>query len=313
MNYLKQLPIAARPGLCIAILGVLICGLLVDRDDAIEAKDAELALIRSLTLDCSALTESSGICVGKSGVIWTHNDSGAEPVIYGFDQHGKLLGVVSIVNAKAIDWEDICAFEIDSQAYLAIADVGDNNLARIETQIYVIEEPQLESDSPSPSVTKAAIRSQVNVRYAGGPVNCESIAYDPLRKSFLLPSKEPLRCQLFEVDAAGLGKRKLQVTANSLGTAFIPLVTGADISQDGQRLVLCTYGPGGLINRDKTPLQWDAAGVELFALPGRKQGEAVCFDPTSTQIYLTSEFAPTPLLLLKLPDAPPAVTPESGQ
>ncbi|GAB5404096.1 MAG: hypothetical protein Aurels2KO_23270 [Aureliella sp.] len=255
-------------------------------------------------LVCDELTESSGVCVGESGVIWTHNDSGGKPVIYGFSDSGRLLSKVTVNGARAVDWEDICSFRVGKNSYLAIADVGDNLAKRKQVEIYVVPEPKLTGPAPT-APTELSVRCAVtlSVTYDSGPVNCEAIGYDPVRKTFVLPSKEPTRCQLFEVDAKKLVGR-VSATAKATQSLFLPLATGADISPDGQHLVLCSYGPGWLLSRTPDNDQWAIETPKLFKLPARRQGEAICFTADSRRLLLTSEFAPTPLHSIACPGLP---------
>ncbi len=252
-------------------------------------------------LDCSDLTESSGVCVGSSEIIWTHNDSGGKPVIYGFTSSGRLVSRLTIQGANAIDWEDICSFQIGTDSYLAIADVGDNTASRKQVEIYIVREPKLAGTGRNATTESfASCTGTLGVTYDSGPVNCESIGYDPIRKTFVLPSKEPARCQLFEVDASKL-VGNVSVTAKARQSLFLPLATGADISRDGKHLVLCSYGPGWMLGRISESDKWNVNAPRLFKLPARRQGEAICFTPDANRLLLTSEFAPTPLHSIDIP------------
>lgn len=257
-----------------------------------------------VVLDCPELRESSGVCFARSGdAIWTHNDSGDGAVVYAFRRDGSLLGRAAVEDARAVDWEDICSFTHAGSPFLAIADVGDNQRRRSSVQIYVVREPAL-ADFADRNEIKAQVAGVLHVRYPDGPVDCESIAYDPKHKVFLLATKELLRCRLFEVDASEVeGKR--DVVAKEIGRLVLPLITGADISRDGNRLVLATYGPGCMVYREGD--QWQlgpATQVQAFDLPSRKQGESICFDAKGENLYLTSEFVPTPLLSIPCPSPP---------
>lgn len=255
-------------------------------------------------LDDNELTESSGVCVGASGVIWTHNDSGGKPIVFGFDRTGSLVAKLRIEAAEAKDWEDICSFSAGGENFLAIADVGDNLARRKSVQIYVVREPtQAVLARATESEIPTGLIGTLDVKYASGPVNCESIAFDPRRKTFLLPSKEPTRCRLFEIDAAKL-RGRVSAIANSTQSFFFPLATGCDISRDGRLLVVCSYGPGCLLRRDVSPDKWNTTAQRLFKLPSRKQGEAICFSQDSKALLLTSEFYPTPLHTMDCPPQP---------
>lgn len=270
-----------------------------------------LAHSQTIVLQAPGLNESSGIAqVGQQ--LWLHNDSGDSPRFFVFQKSGELLGKVEINGAKAFDWEDMCSFTRDGKQYVAVGDVGDNSSGRQDVQIYVIEIPTelAASTSRFEDNWKLPVAAEFRVTYPEGSVDCEAVAYDPLTESFLLATKELLRCRLHAVPATRLdGSQKVE--ARLIGTVYAPLVTGADISPDGRRLVLSTYGPGALISRNQTSddqkqpaATWLTEGegaVKMFALPARKQGESICFSNDGRKLWLTSEHVPTPLIEVSVP------------
>ncbi len=86
------------------------------------------------------LNESSGLINDSPNHFWSHNDSGGEPIVYAFDNSGKLLQTVRITNATNIDWEDAV---IDKVGNLYIGDFGNNDQSRTKLTIYVV--PNFES------------------------------------------------------------------------------------------------------------------------------------------------------------------------
>src|SRR5689334_12926657 len=54
--------------------------------------------------------EASGLTISRrhDGLLWTHNDSGNEPVLFAIDTSGRARGRVR-VSARLRDWEDISA------------------------------------------------------------------------------------------------------------------------------------------------------------------------------------------------------------
>ncbi len=259
-----------------------------------------------LVFQSKELNESSGIAqLGNH--LWSHNDSGDKPRVFAFGMRGDLRAEVAIAGAEAIDWEDMCSFSRDGKHFIAVGDVGDNEAKRKSVSIYVIEvSPGLINEQPRTfaSLSQSAI-AILRVTYPDRPVNCEALAYDPLTRSFVLATKETLRCRLFRVDAAIL-QGEQRVEAELVDTLALPMVTGGDISTDGLRLVLCTYGPGCLIERDagKAGKPWRTSGensLKMFELPIRKQGESVCFSSDGKSLYLSSEFTPSPLFCVPLP------------
>lgn len=254
-------------------------------------------------LRCDELTESSGVAVSTRNpqVIWTHNDSGDSARLFAFTRAGEWLAEVKLNGVKAIDWEDMCSFRRDGKNYLAIGDVGDNSHKRKSIAIYVIEEPELKTGGKTVERLTLADFTRIDIRYADGAVNCESLAYDPLHDQFLLATKELLRSRFFTVPAQFESTTSAPVIAQSQQTIGLPMTTGADISSDGKLLVIVTYGPASLLER-RADGSWEvrADKLKFLPLPARKQGESVCFTEDNAALLLTSEFAPTPLWTIKL-------------
>jgi hypothetical protein len=255
-------------------------------------------------LQARALNESSGIAASlrTPDVLWTHNDSGDKPRLFAFGLDGQFLAEVTLAGAKAVDWEDMCSFQVNGKPYLAVGDIGDNNRRRKSIMIYVFEEPELiQSDAKSQAARpqKIEIGAQnivrIEVRYEQGAVDCESLAYDPLRQEFLLCTKEHFRSRLYRVPFS-LTEREQTMVAQAAHVLTIPLATAADISPDGQWLIISSYGPAFVMSRDPAG-GWmsDGEAMRVHELPFRRQGESICFSPDGRRLYLTSEGMPAPL------------------
>ncbi len=260
-------------------------------------------------IDCNSIVESSGIAVSTRDpqILWTHNDSGDRPRLFAVNRIGKLVAEVAVESAEARDWEDLCSFEMAGSHWLAIGDCGDNERKRQDITIYFVEEPLVPSGQTK-SIRVAAQRT-LKVRYPGDrPLDCEAIAYDPLTSCVLLCSKETYRTQVFQVPVPQ-EKGLHHATAQRIGVLGLPWVTAADISRDGQRFVIATYGPGGILIRSADQKNgqrdWGLSNptkLRTFELPARFQGESVCFDPLQGNLILTSEGTPTPLHFVPIPE-----------
>lgn len=85
--------------------------------------------------DLPALVEESSGLVAVNGELFTHNDSGGDPVLYSVDpQNGQVLREVWIANAQNVDWEDVCADDL----YVYVGDIGNNNGNRQDLVIYKV-------------------------------------------------------------------------------------------------------------------------------------------------------------------------------
>ena len=256
-------------------------------------------------IDIPQLTESSGIAFSTrtNDLLFSHNDSGDTARLFAFNLEGKLAYELEVEKAKAKDWEDMCSFEHDGKNWLAVGDIGDNEFKRDSVSIYVLKEP---NEKEGDLRRKSEIEYELQVEYPRGPVNSEALAYDPIRHAFVLLSKENFNCVIYEVAIPDEPKKEQRVEAKKIGEQVIPMATGADISRDGKKLVICTYGPACMLERNPDNLNepWKQPANELaktfFQVPPRRQGEAICFSPRGDQLWLTSEHLPTPLIKVEL-------------
>jgi len=87
----------------------------------------------------SEILESSGISISGVNLVWSHEDSGNDNKIYGFDTLGNLKRTITISNVSNIDWEDLAT---DEDGNIFIADMGNNNNIRTDLAIYKIPDPE---------------------------------------------------------------------------------------------------------------------------------------------------------------------------
>ena len=250
-------------------------------------------------LENQEVQESSGCAVSlrHPDIFWTHNDSGSGPLLFAFDREGQHRAVCRLTSANAIDWEDMASFSWDGRPYLLIGDVGDNGKLRARYDLYLLPEPRLE-DAGANDVSK------ISFDYADGSFNCEAIAMDSTTREVLLVTKDWLSAHVYslkipdQIPAEPLTARRIAVTD-------LPMVTGMDISADGRRAVLVTYGAGYQYVRGEGESWADAfrRPGAVIELPLRLQGEAICYGRDGRTLYLTSEKLPTPLWEVPADDA----------
>ena len=269
----------------------------------IYGRGRELARLANREID-----ESSGLACGRRnrGVFWTHNDSGGRARIFAVNHKGEDLATVEIAGAWARDWEDMASFTVGKKHWLLLGDVGDNNAERMVCTLYALEEPPLRPPARAARLT-ARVRQAIAFRYEDGPRNCESVAVDPTtKKIYLLSKARGRKCKMYELPWPAAGQARNSV-ARAIATLTIPTATGMDISPDGLRAVVLTYGhaleyvrgsgetwAGGFAKKPRTIL-----------LPPRRQGESICYGPDGKTLYLTSEKLPTPLLEVPVAPAKP--------
>lgn len=244
------------------------------------------------------ITESSGLACSRrtSGIFWTHNDSGDDACLYAFDTHGRNLGTCILRGVVAFDWEDIASLSFQDRPYLLIGDIGNNARAAAVHMIYLIEEPPLDPCKPG-APTPVRVLQLIHFAYEDDHRNCEALAIDPTSRTILLATKELLfGCRVYSLEWPKNDPKKVSI-ARHIATLRIPPATAMDISPDGQRAVVLTYGNAYQFTRAPGE-PWAKAFArpgEEIALPHRAQGEAICYGPDGKTLYLTSEKRPTPL------------------
>ena len=265
----------------------------------VNAQD-QLAIVQD-----DRISESSGMAISRrhDDALWIHNDSGDKPRLFlvGFD--GNTRGVVNLQKARAIDWEDMCSFELDGEQWLLIGDVGDNNAERTKKRspyrLYLIREP-LMSDEQSKISRRWDV--EIDFEYEDGPHNCESVAVDARQNEILLLTKEsPFSTGVYRLPL-NLKNTKQSETAQRIARLPAPYPTAMDISPDGRVLVAVTMSNGWICHRLETQ-SWKQAlssNLHRFTLPPRKQGETVCFSRDGRFLFLNSEHKRQPLWRLQV-------------
>jgi hypothetical protein len=264
-------------------------------------------------LEDRAIDESSGIVASRrySGLIWTHNDSGDGPFIYAFDRKGRRYGTWRVTGARAFDWEDIAAGPgpRHGQSYLYIGDIGDNDKERKQIIIYRVAEPAVTAadaatDRSAPQETEPV--EAIHVRYPDGRYDAEALAVHPTTGDLYLITKTRKTTTVAAVYKLAAPFNTAQVnTLEKVGELRTPsllpgMITGADISPDGRRIILCDY-----FNAFEMRLPDSLSGsfdeiwkqsMAIVRLGERNQGEAICYRLDGQAILATSETSPAALI-----------------
>ena len=251
------------------------------------------------------IRESSGVAVSRehAGVLWSHNDSGNDPILYAIDIQGQLLASFEVVGPRMRDWEDIslgsCPTPLSIQSdCLYLGDIGDNQRRRSSYFIYIIPEPD---PFPADSIRVASIAEvwSVNFVYPDEPHDAEAVAVSSDGDVTIVTKGRNGLVQMFVLTrdvmarAIEIGQ---QVTIESVGNLPIepvfPLgrvVTGASYSPSGATLAVRTYTEIYLFTKhnDGSLTPPDAACFIGFIEP---VGEAVDFLEEETMV-LTSEWS----------------------
>lgn len=253
--------------------------------------------------------ESSGLAPSHRtpDLLWTHADSGGEPLLYGVAAgSGELRGKIRITGAANTDWEDLASFGMDGKAWLVVGDVGDNQARRPFVILHIVPEPDAVPPAPDAELEIAPAYT-LRVVYEDGARDCESLAVDAREGAiYLLSKREPVP-RLYRVPLAPSAD---PVTARFVGPVphlprpdalqrLLKTPTGAyrgnpcamDFAPDGTAALVLTYGDTLLFPRAAGETWADALAKHpvVLAPHGLPQAEAACFSADDRVIFVTSE------------------------
>jgi hypothetical protein len=252
------------------------------------------------------LTESSGVAASRTnpGVFWTHNDSGDEARLYAFNDKGASLGAFDLEGGHR-DWEDMCTFVRDGKGYLVVADTGDNAKARGVYVLYIYEEPKMSAAGGDKPGTPKLVETVVFTYGDGRSHDGESIGADPDGRVLYMVTRNRngTECKAFKIERyedAEKRKLKKKVVAEEMAVLQYRNVSAMDVSPDGLRMLVQTYGDAYEFTR-KPDETWKAAlgrAPAEISLPRRYKGEGATYVPDGKSFYLTTEGRNCPLYLV---------------
>jgi len=253
--------------------------------------------------------EASGLApsLRRAGTYYINNDSGNTPELHLVDSSGKHLGSVWVDGVPNQDWEACASFRHGGRAWLLIADTGDNDQNRAQVMIHVIEEPDPALLKPERPLHVRATRT-LRFKYPQGPRDCEAVAACAQDGKIYLVSKRSHPPALYSLPLHADGSEPLTATklcdlawlkTTGGASALLPTPRGRfshqptalDISQDGRRAVLLTYGEPWYFER-KQGQPWEQVLAQPGTrVPGNKlpQAEAACLSADGRYIFVTTE------------------------
>jgi hypothetical protein len=257
------------------------------------------ALCRSLrvratgTLADPSANELSGLVRSRTqpDLLWSHDDSGAGPILYGLRTDGRVAAKPAVTGAEAFDWEDIATGPAsDGAAALYVGDIGDNGAARATIDVCRVAEPKV-----GDAATQTADR--LTLRYPDGAHDAEALLVDPLRGDLVVVTKGLTSGRAYSASArlpAGS-----QTTLSAGPRIAMSLVTAGDVSADGRVVVLRGYGRVAVwIRRGRERLTTTlrrAPCLSPTSLAGEGQGEAIALDRRGTSFITVAEGSPATL------------------
>jgi hypothetical protein len=262
-------------------------------------------------IETDDIKESSGLSASEcQDVLWTHNDSNNEPLIYAMDTRGKHLGAWWVDGAQNVDWESAATYrDPDGKCFLVLGDIGDNDEVRGELRIYRIPEPTASTETASASSAnplRTEPAQSTTFRYPNGNNNAETILVHPWTGDIYVVTKEKsgpagvFRIKpAFGTDAAVIGEKIADVSVPSQPEG---LLTGGSISPDGKRVMLCDLKGGYELVLPEGATDPDAVWQQeplAVDLGDREQGEGVSYARDGLSLFASSEKKNAPLFVVK--------------
>jgi hypothetical protein len=254
--------------------------------------------------------ETSGIAVSHRtpGMIWTHNDSGGEPVLFALNADGSLRGKVRVAGVTNYDWEEMTSFELDGKAWLIAADIGDNYAARKDCVLHLIAEPDAAALSPGQELL---LRPEYSIHYIyeDGARDAESLAVDVKERMIYVLSKREDVPRLYRLPLAPAPANQpvaarfltlvphlpqptaLQRNVRMPTQGFLGWPTAMDFSHDGTLALVLVYEQPLLFPRAAGETWAEALARDPVKLTPHQfpQAEAACFTADDRAILVASE------------------------
>jgi hypothetical protein len=237
-------------------------------------------------------TELSGLVRSRAerGLLWSHDDSGAGPEVYGLRTDGRVAAHPTVTGAQAVDWEDIAAGPArDGAPLLYVGDIGDNGGSRASIDVYRFPEPKVGATATAPA-------ARLTLRYPDRPHDAEALLVDPIRGDLVIVTKVIGGARAYRTAAREPAGAYTLTAGPSVDMSF---VTAGDVSADGRIVVLRGYDRVAVwARRGRERLTTTLARapcVSPTSLLGEGQGEAIALDRHGTSFMTVPEGSPAAL------------------
>jgi hypothetical protein len=255
-----------------------------------------------------ALTDASGLAVSAKnpGVLWSHNDSGGDPLLFALNTNGLLLAIYDPGADSLVDFEDMAIGPgpLAGAAYLYIGDIGVGGLGatnRESVKILRVLEPDVSASTPHNGEIRSFPAVEViTLGYPDGAYDADAMLVDPLTGDVFIGAKQAGATRIYRANLAGVangGTVRLELVA----TTTLSGASGGAISADGSRVVLRNERnarlwfrcPGESVG---TALARSAEPIPLVGTRFETNGEAIAFLPNGSGYVTLSDSVVSPPL-----------------
>jgi len=246
------------------------------------------------TVSDPELDEISGIVMSRRqpGVLWVHEDSGADPVLTALGTDGVTIATLTLTGGSSTDWEDLAIAPCGDVDCLWVGDFGDNSERRTDVQLLRVEEPVVSGSS-----TLNASAVAVPYRYEEGPQDAEALVVTRTGQPYVLTKRTDATSHIYRIPMDGTEVAERVATISTGSTDGLPTsTTAADLWPDDSRILVrgylysfeLTLDSDGLLGASHAVHTTVATGVEL-------QGEAIAYDSAERAIWHVGEGINPPL------------------
>jgi len=258
------------------------------------------------------IKETSGIAASGifDDIYYVHNDSGDTSRFFAISPKGNLVSTFYYQMDKntpsgQLDCEDISVGKGPKagKSYVYLGDIGDNFNGRPYVTIYRFEEKL----SWMGKTLNHVVPAQLHLHYPDGAKDSEAMMVDPLQNLLYIVNKrtDTIRVYTTPLNFKNNEDRILTIRSKIYFPGFKPFkyITAGDISRDGTKVLIKSYGKVYYWQRKGTEPVWETMQRTPAELPYemQKQGEAIGFTPDGEGYYTTSESAFAALYYYRLP------------
>ena len=206
-------------------------------------------------LDHQTINEASGMAFSRAYAdrLYHHNDSGDGPYLYVTNGSGSATRIVSVDGFQPFDVESMALGPCPSEGdCIYLGDIGDNARARAAISIIVVPEEENFAESVAPL-------KSITARYPDAAHDAEGMAVHPNGDLYILTKEmnwilgRASPAQLYRISATQIAENSGEtIVMEHVGGVDLPrilgahaangrIVTGLDISADGERAIILTY------------------------------------------------------------------------
>ncbi|WP_158859726.1 hypothetical protein [Lunatibacter salilacus] len=240
-------------------------------------------------LENKDIDEASGLAFSwtNPNILYTHNDSGGDPVVFMLDTMGKDKGRILLEGVSNRDWEDIAIGpgQKPNESYIYVGDIGDNDSRHSDIRIFRFPEPRSWKEEISIKPEK------ITLKYPDGARDAETLMVDPVSGDLFILSKRDSSNTLYTVAADKLWENTGVKTMEKVMKLPITMSTAGDISKDGSQIIIKNYWVIYHWDRKEGESVPEALAREPILLPytPEPQGEAITFFPDGKGYFTLSE------------------------